>query len=115
MIGIDIIEIDRIQAAIDRYGETFLKKVFTASEIQYCESFHNKAEKYAARFAVKEAVAKIIKIFPRHFFLDIEIIMESSGAPKVQLSERFQTQFPHPIEISMSHCKAYAVGIASAK
>ena len=58
--GIDIAEVQRIRNAIERHGERFLKRVFTDGEIQYCESKANRAERYAARFAAKEAGMKAI-------------------------------------------------------
>src|ERR1035437_10823341 len=58
--GIDIAEVDRIKATIERFGRRFLERVFTPDEIRYCESKANKAERYAARFAAKEAAMKAI-------------------------------------------------------
>src|SRR5271166_6536438 len=58
--GIDIAEVDRIAASIERFGRRFTERVFTAEEIRYCESKANKAERYAARFAAKEAGMKAI-------------------------------------------------------
>ncbi len=58
--GIDIAEVDRIANSIERFGRRFLERVFTADEIRYCESKANKAERYAARFAAKEAAMKAI-------------------------------------------------------
>ncbi len=58
--GIDIAEVDRIKASIERFGRRFLERVFTAEEIRYCESKANKAERYAGRFAAKEAAMKAI-------------------------------------------------------
>ena len=58
--GIDIAEVDRIAACIERFGRRFLERVFTADEIRYCESKANKAERYAGRFAAKEAGMKAI-------------------------------------------------------
>jgi holo-[acyl-carrier protein] synthase len=58
--GIDIAEVDRIEQAIARFGDRFKKRVFTADEILYCESKANKTERYAARFAAKEAAMKAI-------------------------------------------------------
>ena len=58
--GIDIAEVDRIAASIERFGRRFLERVFTADEIRYCESKANKAERYAGRFAAKEAGMKAI-------------------------------------------------------
>jgi holo-[acyl-carrier protein] synthase len=58
--GIDIAEVDRIRQTIERFGRRFTERVFTADEIRYCESKANKVERYAARFAAKEAGMKAI-------------------------------------------------------
>src|SRR5271157_5701674 len=58
--GIDIAEVDRVAASIERFGKRFLERVFTPAEIRYCESKANKAERYAGRFAAKEAAMKAI-------------------------------------------------------
>jgi holo-[acyl-carrier protein] synthase len=58
--GIDIAEVHRIAATIERFGRRFIDRVFTPGEIRYCESKANKAERYAARFAAKEAAMKAI-------------------------------------------------------
>ena len=115
MIGIDIVEIPRIEKLLNEYGAKFTKKIFTDYEIAYCEGFRNRAERYAARFALKEAVAKVIKTGPSFFWLDIEVRSEKSGAPYVVLSERLKEIFPYQIEISLSHGTEYAVGIAIGK
>jgi len=58
--GIDIAEVDRIAQSIERFGRRFLERVFTSDEIRYCESKANQAERYAGRFAAKEAAMKAI-------------------------------------------------------
>jgi holo-[acyl-carrier protein] synthase len=58
--GIDIAEVDRIRQTIERFGRRFTERVFTADEIRYCESKANRVERYAARFAAKEAAMKAI-------------------------------------------------------
>ena len=58
--GIDIAEVPRIAASIQRFGGRFLRRVFTAGEIRYCESKANRAERFAARFAAKEAAMKAL-------------------------------------------------------
>ncbi|MGA9565570.1 MAG: holo-ACP synthase [Candidatus Korobacteraceae bacterium] len=58
--GIDIAEVDRVAKTIARFGRRFTERVFTADEIDYCESKANKIERYAARFAAKEAAMKAI-------------------------------------------------------
>ena len=86
--GIDITEVPRIAAAIARHGERFLKRVFTAAEIRYCESKKNKAERYAARFAAKEAAMKAVGTGWRGgvSWTDIEVTREPGGRPTLRLS-----------------------------
>ncbi|MCK7524332.1 MAG: holo-ACP synthase [Ignavibacteriales bacterium] len=55
-IGIDIIEIERIKSSIDRFGDSFLNKIYTKNELDYCLAKHNKYQHLAARFAAKEAI-----------------------------------------------------------
>jgi holo-[acyl-carrier protein] synthase len=58
--GIDIAEVPRIRQSIERFGGRFLQRIFTAGEIKYCDSKANRAERYAARFAAKEAAMKAL-------------------------------------------------------
>jgi holo-[acyl-carrier protein] synthase len=58
--GIDIAEVPRIRQAIERFGDRFLERIFTPGEIRYCDSKANRAERYAARFAAKEAAMKAL-------------------------------------------------------
>ena len=58
--GIDIAEVPRIREAIERHGERFLQRIFTEDEIKYCDSKANRMERYAARFAAKEAAMKAL-------------------------------------------------------
>ena len=86
-LGIDIAEIGRVKAAIERYGEHFLHRVFTAAEIDYCESYRNRFERYAGRFAAKEAAMKALGTGWRRGirWVDIEVVRESSGKPTLRL------------------------------
>jgi holo-[acyl-carrier protein] synthase len=59
-IGVDLCEVDRIQAAIARHGERFLARIYTEAERAYCESKPNRMERFAGRFAAKEAAMKAI-------------------------------------------------------
>ena len=59
-LGLDIAEIDRIEAAIKRHGAPFLERLFTPAEVSYCERHKNSFERYAARFAAKEAAMKAL-------------------------------------------------------
>jgi holo-[acyl-carrier protein] synthase len=58
--GVDIVEVERVGAALERFGPRFLKRIFTAAEIRYCDSKKNRVERYAARFAAKEAAFKAL-------------------------------------------------------
>jgi len=58
--GIDIAEVPRVRHAIERFGERFLQRIFTEGERKYCDSKANRVERYAARFAAKEAAMKAL-------------------------------------------------------
>lgn len=58
--GIDIAEVPRIAQSIERFGERFLRRIYTEGEIRYCDSKANRVERYAARFAAKEAAMKAL-------------------------------------------------------
>ena len=111
--GIDIIEVERIKSSIDEMGDNFLDRVYTENEIQYCESKKmQKYQHYAARFAAKEAVFKAIsKTLNGKYDItwkDIEVLNDETGRPYIKLSEQFANKI-EDIDISISHCKEYAV------
>ena len=87
-IGVDIAEIDRIEAAITRHGAPFLTRIYTPRESAYCESHKNKFERYAARFAAKEAAMKALgtgwRLGVR--WRDIEVANALSGRPTLNLA-----------------------------
>jgi holo-[acyl-carrier protein] synthase len=84
---LDIAEIDRIEAAILRHGTLILERLYTPSEVAYCESYRNKFERYAGRFAAKEAMMKALGTGWRRGvrWRDIEVIREPSGKPSLSL------------------------------
>jgi len=86
-LGLDIAEIDRIEAAVTRYGVPFLERIFTTREVAYCESHKNKFERYAARFAAKEAAMKALGTGWRRGvrWRDIEVARDPSGKPTLHL------------------------------
>ena len=86
-LGLDIAEIDRIEAAITRHGAPILKRLYTPAEVAYCESHRNKFERYAGRFAAKEAAMKALGTGWRRGvrWRDIEVIREPSGKPSLGL------------------------------
>ena len=111
--GTDIIEISRIKQSIDRQGDTFLNKIYTKNEIEYCESKgKQKYQHYAARFAAKEAAFKAISLDIKDKYnvewKDFEILSNASGRPYLNLKNTDINIFEN-IDISLSHCKEYAV------
>ena len=86
-IGVDIVETQRIEHSLERFGERFLHRVFTAGEIEYCQSMKYPARHFAARFAAKEAVSKAFGtgIGKSMGWKDIDVHREGSGQPFVVL------------------------------
>ncbi len=115
-IGTDIIEIKRIKKSIKEYGEDFLQKIYTQSEIDYCKDRANKYQHYAARFAAKEAVYKALSSGWQKSigWQDVEIFNESNGMPQVtifgKLKEFLSTD--KSLKISISHSKNYVTCVA---
>jgi holo-[acyl-carrier protein] synthase len=86
-LGLDIAEIDRIEAALSRHGAPILERLYTPAEVAYCESFRAKFERYAGRFAAKEAAMKALGTGWRSGirWRDIEVIREPGGKPSLRL------------------------------
>lgn len=85
--GVDLCEVDRIREAVERYGERFLKRIYTPREIAYCQSKANRYERFAARFAAKEAGMKAIGTGWRGGvrWVDFEVVNLPSGRPTLKL------------------------------
>jgi holo-[acyl-carrier protein] synthase len=85
--GVDLAEVPRIRASIERYGEKFIRRIYTPAEIAYVERKANKYERYAARFAAKEAGMKAIGTGWRHgvTWQDFEVANLRSGKPTLVL------------------------------
>ena len=110
-IGTDIIEIDRIEKAINR-NNGFLDKVFTAREIEMFKERNMRAEVIAGNFAAKEAVSKALGTGFRGFSLvDIEILRDQLGKPIVYLSDDMKKiiNAKHKINVSISHNRTSAI------
>lgn len=113
LCGTDIIEISRIQKSIERTGNRFLEIVYTPAEIEYCESKKNaKYSHYAGRFAAKEAIYKAVsRLLKERFAIswqNAQVINDENGNPQVEF---LNIEIPEikNIDISISHCKEYAV------
>ena len=108
--GTDIVEISRIRDDIEKMGDRFLNRIYTQNEIEYCESKKSqKYQSYAARFAAKEAIYKALSKYINfeYTWKDFEILNDTDGRPFVKLN--FKIDNLEDLEISLSHCKEYAV------
>lgn len=110
--GTDIIEINRIKEAIEDLGDDFKNKIYTPKEIEYCESKNQvKYQHYAARFAAKEAIFKAMSNFLEDKYQiswkNAQIDKDEKGKPKVTWVD--VTFDDIQIDLSLSHCKEYAV------
>ena len=115
LCGTDIIEISRIQKSIEKSGERFLNLIYTPKEIEYCESKKRaKYTHYAGRFAAKEAIFKAISSLLEDKFSiswkNAQVINDESGNPHVEFLD-FVFEQILSIDISISHCKEYAVAM----
>ena len=83
--GIDIAEVQRIRQAIERFGERFLRRVFTDEEMRYCDAKANRMERYAARFAAKEAAMKALGTGWNHGirWRDVEVRRQPGSRPTI--------------------------------
>jgi len=114
-IGIDVVETTRLQQAIDRWGDIFLKKIFTTGEIDYARSKKNYIQHFAARFAAKEAVAKALaKGWGSGFrWKDVEIENDAAGKPSVILHGHLKTVLQKKqVHVSISHSENVVVAFA---
>ncbi|MGO8766902.1 MAG: holo-ACP synthase [Limisphaerales bacterium] len=113
-IGIDIIEVARIKASLERFGERFGQKILLPGESAYCLSHQYPAPFVAARFAAKEAISKAFGtgIGAQLGWLDMEIARRESGEPYVILHgkgrEMFESRRARNLYLSISHTKDYA-------
>ena len=86
-LGVDIAEVGRVKAAIERHGETILRRLYTPAEREYCERFKNKYERFAGRFAAKEAAMKALGTgWSRGVrWVDVEVVRPRGGRPTIKL------------------------------
>lgn len=119
--GVDIIEVERIKEAVEKIGESFTNRIYTDSEVEYCnKSGKMKYQHFAARFAAKEAVFKALSkyVHSREDILwkEIEIVNEEDGRPRVNINklQKYKIEKLESIDVSISHIKDYAMASAVA-
>jgi holo-[acyl-carrier protein] synthase len=116
--GIDVVEIPRIRAAIERHGVRFMRKVYTPQEEAYCRRKADLWASFAARWAAKEAVYKAYGHGWRHIWWlnKIEVIKEPSGKPAIRLlgeaAEAHASRGVKKIELSLTHGREVAIAQA---
>lgn len=117
-IGIDIIEVARIQASHEKFGERFLNRILHPGEIAYCLSYKMPAPFLAARFAAKEAISKAFGtgIGAQLGWQDMEVARRDSGEPYVILHgkglELLKSRNARIVLISLSHTQQHATAVA---
>ncbi len=118
-IGVDIVEIERIQAAVEARKERFLARIFTDEERKYCFDMPRPFRHLAARFAAKEAVSKALGTGKRGMqWTDIEVCRDPHGRPFIKLyggaADRAQDKGIVDVAISLSFNRNNAVASAVA-
>jgi holo-[acyl-carrier protein] synthase len=118
--GIDLVDCPRIEDMLDRHGERFIKRIFTDTEQAYANKNKNKVEKFAGRFAAKEAVLKLMGTGWRGkiAWTDIEVVNNNSGQPEVNLTGEVEKiagklGIEH-ISVSITHTANFAIASAVA-
>jgi len=118
-VGVDLIEVERIEASMARYGNRFLSRIFTDNELAYCKG---QPHQLAARFAAKEAVSKALGVGIQHAdgvgWHEIQVVSDASGKPMAQLTGHAarlaQAIGIHEIALSLSHTREHAIAMVVA-
>ena len=120
-VGVDLVELDRIERVLERYGVRFLERVYTPDELRL---YRERIPELAARFAAKEAVSKALGVGLRYLssqgigWQDVEVLSDPLGKPVVRLSGRAQElakeQGLHQWAVSLSHSREQAVAFVVA-
>lgn len=116
--GIDLIEVARIHASYEKFGERFLNRILRPAEIAYCLGYKQPAPFLAARFAAKEAISKAFGtgIGRQLGWQDMEVGRKPSGEPFVILHDRalllLQERGAHTVHLSLSHTEVHATAMA---
>lgn len=120
-IGVDLVEIDRLEQVMKRRGERFADRVFTPAERAYCEERPRPVIHFAGRFAVKEAVLKALRTgwVKGITWQDVEVQTGPDGEPSAKLTggalERAEAIGLHTLHVSIAHTEHYAVATAVAE
>tara|TARA_R100000027_G_scaffold6505_2_gene5135 strand:+ start:969 stop:1376 length:408 start_codon:yes stop_codon:yes gene_type:complete len=117
-IGIDLIEVPRIQKALERQGDRFRDRVFTEGELAYCDAIKFNGPHFAARFAAKEAVSKAFGTgIGEHIgWKSIEVVKDNLGKPLIRLDEKGKALLAQKqatdVLVSLAHTREHATAVA---
>lgn len=117
-LGMDIVETKRIADSMERFGDRFINRIFLDGEVAYARSMKHPHLHLAARFAAKEAISKAFGtgIGRELGWRDLEVVRETSGAPKVVLHGRAEayarSRGVHEVLITLSHTTEYGAATA---
>ena len=108
-LGVDVIEIERIDRAVRRWGDRFLYRIYTDAEIAYCSQRRRSAPSLAARFAAKEAFAKAVEDGVDPTWREVEVGFQNRK-PILQLNERLSELLGESrVRVSLSHSDTVAI------
>jgi holo-[acyl-carrier protein] synthase len=116
-VGLDLVEVGRVRALLERHPERFARRVFTEAEAAYCRRGARAAERFAARYAAKEAIMKALGTgwSAGVAFRDIEVIRAASGAPGIRLDGAARRRAAEigvrRIDLSLTHTGDHAVAV----
>jgi len=113
-VGIDLVKVERVEQALGRYGERFLHRVFTDSEIAFCESVAGRTLSYAGRFAAKEAFSKALGTGLRGAigWREVEVRDNERSRPTVACTGRAQELLAgRSVHLSITHLPEYAAAV----
>ena len=112
-VGIDLVKVERMKEVMERWGQRFLEKVFTAGEISYCYGKRNPYLSFSVRFAAKEALIKALGSAVPVSLKEIEVVNVDSGKPLLKVAGRVESFFKEKlikkVHLSLSHEHEYGV------
>ncbi|NIR53155.1 holo-[acyl-carrier-protein] synthase [candidate division KSB1 bacterium] len=115
-LGVDLVDVHRIEKIIEKWGRRFLERIFTQNEIHRCNKRVTAAECFAARFAAKEALAKALGHgWCQHFsWTDVEVVNQESGKPHISVDGKTKELVKNKrIVLSLSHTETHAVAVVA--
>ena len=111
-VGVDIVEVQRVAGAIERWGSRFLGRIFTPAEIAYCRGRAREAESFAVRFAAKEAFAKALKVGKVAIWREVEVVRSEGPRPSVLLHGGARELLgSRRVDLSLSHAATHAIAV----